>query len=274
MLRFVTKKVRLGYSSFVPYPEQGAGFLRAISRPVFQSLRGLYESMSFHPYRLLSSVVLQEEGMVRLVTRMAALFFPVAICFATAPVVSAQGLEDAEAKVKAMPNDPPRHYNLGLAYFKAGRAADAVASFQKAVELNPNYKEAYFNLGVAQQKNGQMGAAIGSLEKAVQLDPENGEAHAALGGIYRDSKKNSQAEKAYAEALKINPRNASWHYNLGIVYQTQNKFPDAIKSYEEYLRLSPKAKNAKQIQDIVAQMKDPKKAMAKKVDAKKPADKK
>ena len=70
------------------------------------------------------------------------------------PTVQAQSVEESKASVEAMPDDPPRHYNLGRAFFKAGQFKESIASFEKAIELKEDYKEAYSSLGSAFLKPG------------------------------------------------------------------------------------------------------------------------
>ena len=90
------------------------------------------------------------------------LAFTVLAALIAAPVVQAQTIADAKTKVDAMPDDPPRHYNLGIAYYKAGQYSDAIGAFQKAVELKADYKEAFYNLGLSQEKARQTSNAIKS----------------------------------------------------------------------------------------------------------------
>ena len=88
------------------------------------------------------------------------------------------------------------------------------------------------------------------------LTKKHADAHAALGISYRKIKSNNNAIRSYRSAIRINAKKANWHYNLGILYQTREDYQNAIKSYENYLKLAPRARNAKSIRDIVAQMKD------------------
>ena len=171
------------------------------------------------------------------------------------PTVQAQSVEESKASVEAMPDDPPRHYNLGRAFFKAGQFKESIASFEKAIELKEDKRD-YYNMGLAQQKVSSNSAAIKSFKKAVGIDAGYADAHAALGGAYRKTKNTTSAIRAYKAAIKINPKKGTWHYNLGILYQTKEDYKNAIPAYEAYLKLRPKARNAKSIRDIVAQMKD------------------
>ncbi|HCQ04158.1 MAG TPA: hypothetical protein DIT99_27275, partial [Candidatus Latescibacteria bacterium] len=85
------------------------------------------------------------------------------------PTVQAQSVAESKASVDAMPDDPPRHYNLGRAFFKAGQFKESIASFKKAIELKEDYKEAYSSLGSALFKARQFKESIASFKKAIEL---------------------------------------------------------------------------------------------------------
>lgn len=61
-------------------------------------------------------------------------------------------LEQAE---KSTPNDPDIFYLRGRAYADTGRAREAVAAFQRAIELRPMDPGPYYQLGLAYGKLGQ-----------------------------------------------------------------------------------------------------------------------
>jgi tetratricopeptide (TPR) repeat protein len=54
-----------------------------------------------------------------------------------------------------------------------GLFVDAIASYQKAIQLNPNYADAYQNLGVAWLKIGNVKAALPAFNKAISLHEIN-----------------------------------------------------------------------------------------------------
>jgi tetratricopeptide (TPR) repeat protein len=49
--------------------------------------------------------------------------------------------------------------------------ADAVAHYQKALEINPNYAEAHYNLGKVFIQKGQLDAAITQFQEVLRLRP-------------------------------------------------------------------------------------------------------
>lgn len=168
----------------------------------------------------------------------------------SSPAVYAQTVDEAKAKVDEMPEDPARHYNLGVIYFKNSKYNESIASFQEAVKLQEDYKEAFYNMGLAQQKINQHSPAIKSLKAATDLDGTYADAFAALGNSYRKKGQNTAAARAYSSALKIVPNKADWHYNLGIVYQTQQNYEKALSAYKDYMKHESQ-KNSKRYKQIV-----------------------
>jgi len=64
-------------------------------------------------------------------------------------------------------------YNQGTELLKKGQYDQAIANFDKAIEINPRYAEAYNNRGIAYTKKGQYDKAISDYNKAIELDPTN-----------------------------------------------------------------------------------------------------
>lgn len=85
---------------------------------------------------------------------------------------------DAEEKLKALidaqAKNPQAWFDLGFAESHLGKPAEAVAAYQKAVELVPDWFEANLNLGVDLARSGNRGAAIPILKHAVELKPASG----------------------------------------------------------------------------------------------------
>ena len=63
------------------------------------------------------------------------------------------------------PNSWLGHCNLGLALFQKGQVDDAIAQYQKAVEIYPNYVAAHYNLGNALLQKGQLDDGPGPIRK-------------------------------------------------------------------------------------------------------------
>ena len=61
--------------------------------------------------------------------------------------------------------------NRGVVKYKLGNYKDAIADFQKQMELDPNDASAYKNRGVTKGKLGDYEGAVEDLKKSIELDP-------------------------------------------------------------------------------------------------------
>lgn len=86
---------------------------------------------------------------------------------------------------KDNPASAKPYYNLALSLDAIeGRQQEAIAAFQKAVELDPNYAEAHYNLGVNYSRADRYGEAIESFKRALAARADYPEALYNLGLAY------------------------------------------------------------------------------------------
>ena len=80
---------------------------------------------------------------------------------------------------KKMANDDPNnelgHFSLGRAYLESGRHADAVASFERVIEINPTHSKAYQHLGQALLAAGRRDDAVARLTAGVKVAHDRGD---------------------------------------------------------------------------------------------------
>ena len=62
-----------------------------------------------------------------------------------------------------------------------GQSIEAIAHYQKALEIKPDYAEAHNNLGIALAGRGQVDEAIAHYQKALEIKPDYAYAHNNLG---------------------------------------------------------------------------------------------
>jgi Fe-S cluster biosynthesis and repair protein YggX len=75
----------------------------------------------------------------------------------------------------ADPDNELGHFSLGRAYMEAGMLPEAVASFQKTIELNPKLSKVYQLLADVLLKQGQKDKAIERLTAGVKMADERGD---------------------------------------------------------------------------------------------------
>jgi tetratricopeptide (TPR) repeat protein len=121
---------------------------------------------------------------------------------------------EAEAKLQpimtARGKNPQAWFDLGFAQSHQGKTQEAVASYQKAVELAPNWFEANLNLGLDLERAGNISAAVTTLRHAVTLKPTSGGDRALArawsslaGGLAASDAK--AAALAYDQAAELDP---------------------------------------------------------------------
>jgi tetratricopeptide (TPR) repeat protein len=72
------------------------------------------------------------------------------------------------------PNNESVYYDLGLVYWKMGDDANAIASYDKAVQINPRFADGYFDLGEFYLAKGDKQKAKYNYDKAKTLYKELG----------------------------------------------------------------------------------------------------
>lgn len=131
------------------------------------------------------------------------------------------------------------HYNLGVALDYAGRRADAIARYQRAIEIAPRYPEPYNNLGNALSEDGRMQEAIPFLETAIELKPDFADAHYNLGYAWLRAGNPTRAIELFQKTAAIDPRSADNYNNWGVALITLGRHAEAPPILQRALALRP-----------------------------------
>jgi tetratricopeptide (TPR) repeat protein len=89
-------------------------------------------------------------------------------------------LNKAAAENKA---DPKVQFGVAVDLLNSGKPEEAVAAFQKVLEIDPNYADAYFHLGTLAVGQNKIPEAIGHLEKFLAMNPSNTQNVATAQGL-------------------------------------------------------------------------------------------
>ena len=76
------------------------------------------------------------------------------------------------------PDDAFARYGLAMEYSKAGHTAQALAEFNKLLELHPDYSNGYFMAAQLLERSGRTPEARQMLEKGVEAARRTGNKHA------------------------------------------------------------------------------------------------
>jgi tetratricopeptide (TPR) repeat protein len=96
-----------------------------------------------------------------------------------------------------------RHSQSGLELVEQGRWQEAIAEYDKAIQLDANMASAYLNRGQAYNLLGLRQQAIADLDKAIELDHDLGLAYFYRGNAYEGLSDSQQAIADYRMALSL-----------------------------------------------------------------------
>jgi len=130
--------------------------------------------------------------------------------------------------------------NLGNMLVLQGKTAEAIAQFQRAIEIKPDYAEAHYNLAIVLDRQGKPGEAIDHYQKALEINPDFVAAHNNLGMVLLNQGRLEEASEQYHLALDKDPTFAEAHSNLGFLLAKEGRTAEAIAEYRKAIELNPK----------------------------------
>lgn len=140
--------------------------------------------------------------------------------------------------------------NLGVDWASQGRFIEAIAAFQRAIELYPNYENAYNNLGIAYASLGDFSAAVDAFQSAIEINPRNWETHNNLGSAFGSLGQFPEAADAFQEAIFLNPNIPDCHYNFALALLNQGKISEAIAPLKKARTLYLQLDNRRAVDEI------------------------
>lgn len=133
---------------------------------------------------------------------------------------------------------------------------EAIASYQRCLELDPEHAAAYINLGTLFYNRHDHAQAELYYRKAIEVDSKYALAYFDLGNVLDETGRLMDAIRAYQSAIALAPTYADAHYNLALAYEKARQPRSALRHWRAYSRLDsvgPWAVHAKnQIKKILA----------------------
>jgi tetratricopeptide (TPR) repeat protein len=108
---------------------------------------------------------------------------------------------------------------------------EALADYDRAIELDPKYAEAHMNRGSALHKLGRVEEALAAYDRAIELDPRDFKAHYNRGNALAAKGEVEAAIGAYGEAIRLRPDHAEAHCNLGQALMRRGRFQEAVPCF-------------------------------------------
>ena len=144
------------------------------------------------------------------------------------------------------PNITETHYNLGLVLDRLQRHAEAIESYQRAVQCQPSFAAAHAELGRTCYLLGRLAEAESHLRHALALGADPGETNHMLALVLAGQGRAAEALDGFAQALLYNPNLAAAHLNYGLLLATVGRPAEARVELTRALALDPKLPMARE----------------------------
>lgn len=146
--------------------------------------------------------------------------------------------DDAVRKVDASaPLAERAFHNRGFALLGMRKYPEALAGFNRAIEINPLDADAWLGRGVLQARSGNHAAGIAGITRAIELDPHYAEAYAKRCFVKMLQDRPQDALIDCEKAVSLDKRHRDARTNLGVVYAALGRGADAEASYRRALEM-------------------------------------
>jgi tetratricopeptide (TPR) repeat protein len=127
-----------------------------------------------------------------------------------------------------------------LAHERGGRAAEAVAAYDRAITVAPRMSILHSNKAKVLIGKGERAEALKCVERAISLNGHNASAWHDKGTLLRDAHKPEEALACFDRDLAVNPKHMHGWYNKGGALMDLERLQEALPCFEEALRLGAK----------------------------------
>jgi tetratricopeptide (TPR) repeat protein len=140
------------------------------------------------------------------------------------------------------------YYQLGYAYWKLHRYADARKAFERELTFEPPDPYSLYYLGRISGADGRHRDAIRYFQKVAAISAIL-DVHQRLGSAYLQLGDLARAIQNYERAVKLHPKRGDAHYQLARAYQRAGRQAEARRELEITRKL--KGEHQEQIRDLV-----------------------
>jgi len=134
--------------------------------------------------------------------------------------------------------DAENWFQKGLELEQTGAdKREAIAAYEKALELNPAMAGALVNIGTIFYNARKWRESEKFYTRAIEADATYALAHFNLANLHEELGRTSLAINHYKKAIDIQSNYADAHYNLALLFQTRGRAMEAMRHWKSYLAL-------------------------------------
>ena len=127
----------------------------------------------------------------------------------------------------------------GNAHYNAGQYKEAIAAYDRAIQLDPKDAKAYNNRATIYRFLHEYQRAIIDYSRAIELNPKYAWAYGSRGFVYSDLKEYKKAIADYDRAIALDPNLPGFYGRRGEAYHMLKQYQRAIHDFDHALELDP-----------------------------------
>lgn len=139
-----------------------------------------------------------------------------------------KAVKECDTLIQLEPSLAEAYHYRGMIFDEMGKLEDAIADYQKAVQLNPDFEDAWEDLfSVEEEIESEF------LESTTKQYLDNAQAYALEGEVVK-------AIEEIEKATSSMPNIASAYNYLGIIFEEMDRIESAIEAYRVAIQLNPR----------------------------------
>lgn len=131
------------------------------------------------------------------------------------------------------------HFLRGNSYFETGQYQQALAEYNRALELRPDHPGTLYNRGVALVGLGHYDEALADLNRALELRPDDPNILNSRGSTMGYLGRYEEALADFNRALALRPDDPGTPYNRGLALSNLSRHQEALAAYSRALEMRP-----------------------------------
>jgi tetratricopeptide (TPR) repeat protein len=151
----------------------------------------------------------------------------------------AEALASYDRALELRGDHPEVLSNRGVTLHQLERFEDALASYDRALAVRPDYAEALSNRGNTLRSLNRFDEAVASYERAIVARPDHVTASCNRGATLLQLGRLDKALASFDYALTLAPNHAEALSNRGITLHRLSRFEEALASYDRALTARP-----------------------------------
>ena len=139
-------------------------------------------------------------------------------------------------QLQSNPKNPDLLASIGNVYYDAQQYPAAIQKLERVITIDPHYMKAYDNLGLCYEAAGRLDDAVATYQRAVDLNrqgkPVSPWPPLNLGTLLVKLEQLDDAEKYLRDSLLADPKFAQAHYVFGMLLEKRGRDEEAIRELE------------------------------------------